>query len=266
MCLAIAAKDNDGDMCLLLASISDKPVMVLCGGNDLDGQGIRVPGGLRTHAEVARAEGHYGLAFQLTGEIRNNSGGARALRCRGPPPLASQRLFWRDDYRAHHRANEAYLAMRLEWHAHLQKCSRRARLELMVYRARPAIKVGIAGAAGLVQQPAVNLMLPAVAVLAVLTFVSDNVGGAWTTSVVQSAQGPQAERPMLALVACTLALQLTQEIEEIAARNFSSDTAAQMSRIRVLEQKAAGGACEWLFGYCAFLKDWLLWGGDDDCD
>ena len=156
--------------------------------------------------------------------------------------------------------------MRLEWREHVGKCSRRARLELMMYRARPAIKVAIAGAAGLVEQPTANLMLPAVAVLAVLTFVSDDVGGAWTTSVVQSAQGPQAVRPMLALVACTLALQLTQEIEEIAARNFSSDTAAQMSRIRVLQQKAAGGACKWLFGYCAFLKDWLLWGGDDDCD
>ena len=178
--------------------------------------------------------------------------------------MASQRLFWRDDYRAHHRANEAYLAMRLEWQAHLEKCSRRARLELMMYRARPAIKVAIAGAAGLVEQPAVNLMLPAVAVLAVLTFVSDNVGGAWTTSVVQSAQGPQAVRPMLALVACTLAQQLTQEIETGAGRHAYCDRALQLRRIRDVQrirdvrQTAAGGGCEWLCGYCDFLRDW--WG------
>jgi len=136
----------------------------------------------------------------------------------------------------------------------------------MMYRARPAIKVGIAGAAGLVQQPAVNLMLPAVAVLAVLTFVSDDVGGAWTRSLVQSAQGPHAHRPMLVLVACTLALQVTKEIEEIACRSMSGDMEQQMSRIRVVQQKAAGGACEWLFGYCAFLKDWLVWGGDEGWD
>jgi hypothetical protein len=136
----------------------------------------------------------------------------------------------------------------------------------MIDRARPAIIIPNVAAAGLVLQPAAGLMLQPYAVSRVLSFVPDDVGGAWTRSLVQSAQGAHADRPMLVLVACTLALQLTQEIEEIAARNFSSDTAAQMSRIRVLQQKAAGGACEWLFGYCAFLKDWLLWGGDDDCD
>ena len=225
-----------------------------------------MPGSWRTHAEVARAEGHDLLAFQLAGEIMYNKGGARALRCRGPPPLASQKVLWRDDYEAHHKANEAYLAMRLEWHAHLEKCSRRARLELMIDRARPAIIIPNVAAAGLVLQPAAGLMLQPYAVSRVLSFVSDDVGGAWTRSLVQSAQGPDAKRPMLVLVACTLALQLTQEIKEIASRSMSGDMEQQMSRIRVVQQKAAGGACDWLFGYCAFLQDWLVWGGDEDWD
>jgi hypothetical protein len=104
----------------------------------------------------------------------------------------------------------------------------------MMYRTGPAIKIAIAGTAGLVLQPTAGLMLQAYAVLNTLSFVPDDEGDAWTRSLVQSVQGPHADRPMLVLVACTLALQLTQEIEEIATHNFSSDTGQQMSRIRVV--------------------------------
>ena len=88
---------------------------------------------------------------------------------------------------------------------------------------------------------------------------SHDVSGARTMSAVQSAQGPQAARPMLALVACTLARQLTKEIEALPAPNSGVFGAldAHEIHIRFLEQKAAGGRCEWLLGYCAFLRAWL---------
>ena len=249
-CLALCANEGVDDMCLVLASI----------GADLGG-GIPVHdslGGWRTHAEAAAAAGHRRLAFRLAGEIRGNAGGCCRLPCIGPPPLESRKLFWRDDYQIHRAAYEGYRALRVEWREHIGKCSGRARLVIRMHRARAGIGIPIQGAAGVVLQPTAGPMLPWDAVLRVVAFVSDDEGGAWTAlRVVQSALGPQAPRPKLVLVASTLASQLTKELEELGKFD-PVDTRAQMARIRTLEQKAAGGGCEWLAGYCSFLRDWLL--------
>jgi hypothetical protein len=236
ICLALAAKADAGDLCLTLASI----------GADLRGRipiplGAPIPGEWRTHAETARDAGNLRLAFRLTGEIRGPIGGYYALPCKGPPPLESQKLFWRGD--SERNEYEAYCALKLEWRAHIRKCSWRARLVLLTH----------------MLQPTAGLVLPEDTVLHVMAFVSDDVGGGWTMSAVQSAQGPQAARPMLALVACTLARQLTKEIEALPAPNSGVFGAldAHEIHIRFLEQKAAGGRCEWLLGYCAFLRAWL---------
>ena len=85
-------------------------------------------------------------------------------------------------------------------------------------------------------------------------------GYAWA---VQVAGWPPSATPRLALVACTLAQQLTQEIETRAG-HADCDRALQLRRIRDVRQSAAGGGCEWLCGYCDFLRDW--WGGGGHMD
>ena len=116
---------------------------------------------------------------------------------RSPPPLYSRKLFWRDEQAAFvcygsTRPDEAYRAMRLEWRVHVAQCSRRARLELMLGRASPAVNPGIQGAVGLV--------LPPETVSGVMAFV---LPAHYTTRA-----GPPATGPRLALVACTLAYNL----------------------------------------------------------
>jgi len=260
LCLNIAARENDGDMCLLLASIDGAD---LCGGNDLDILGVQKE--WRTHAEVAGSCDNSLLAFHLRGEIRNNNGGAVVLRCRGPPPLNSKALFWQDDYAAfvsdgNTRADRAYRAMRQEWRVHVAQCSRRARLELMMARASPAMNPAIQGAVGLVLPPdavncvmtfaqgAVGLVLPPDAVSGVMAFV--------LPAHYTARAGPPATGPRLALVACTLAYNLMQEIE--------GQNGADMSTIMDVQQIADRGNCDWLVGYCEFLRDW--WGGGGHMD
>jgi len=242
-------------MCLLLGSIDGAD---LRGGNDLDGQGDQVD--WRTHAEVAGAMGHRRLAFNLRGEIRNNNGGnnggAVVLRCRGPPPLNSKVLFWRDDYAAfvsdgYTEADRAYRAMRQEWRVHVAQCSRRARLEMMMAHATPAMNPAIQGV--------VALVLPPDAVSCVMAFV---LPAHYSTTAGPPQGGPPWPRwatggPRLALVACTLAYNLMCEME----RQSGTD----MSPIRhVQQQMAARGDCLWLDGYCEFLRDW--WGSSGDMD
>ena len=126
---------------------------------------------------------------------------------------------------------------------------------------------------------ATGLTLPADAVARVMTYVSAAryvTPAAWPHDVrvctgtpgyawaVQVAAWPPSATPRLALVACTLAQQLTQEIETGAGRHAYCDRALQLRRIRDVQrirdvrQTAAGGGCEWLCGYCDFLRDW--WG------
>jgi hypothetical protein len=219
-------------MCLLLGSIDGAD---LRGGNDLDTQGVVEK--WRTHAEVAEAMGHRILAFHLRGEIRNNNGGAVVLRCRGPPPLNSKALFWRDDYAVfvsdvNTRADRAYRAMRLEWRVYVAQCSRRARLELMMGRASPAMNPAIQGAVGLV--------LPPDAVSCVMAFV--------LPAHYRTRAGPPAAGPRLALVACTLAYNLMKVIEGLNGTDISP--------IMDVQQIAAEGDCDVLVGYCEFLRDW----------
>jgi ankyrin repeat protein len=271
LCLNIAASNGDGDMCLLLGSIDGAD---LRGGNDIDTHGVKVE--WRAHADVAEAMGHSTLGFHLRGEIRGNMGGTVVLRGRGPPPLNSKVLFWRDDYAAfvhdgNTRTDQAYCAMRHEWRVHVAQCSRRARLELMMAKASPRVNPAIKGVLGLVLPPdavssvmtflkwPVGLVLPSDAVSCVMAFV---LPAHYTSRAGPPTAGPRwptwaTGGPRLALVACTLAYNLVQEIEGGYWTDMSPITHVQ-------QQMAARGVCEWLDGYCEFLRDW--WGSSGDMD
>ena len=191
------------------------------------------------------------------------------LRCTGPPPMCSRKLFWRDEHAAFvgygsTRADEALDAMKVEWEGHVAQCSRRARLEMMMARATPATRPW---AAGLVLPPAAGLKLPADALCLVISFVAPAHYGTPfytpTPALWGVIPGAQAAGPRLAHVACTLASEVTGDIEQLSRTvDVQHMAGIALQPIRDLQQMVAGEDCKWLYGYCDFLMGRYGRGGE----
>jgi len=193
--------------------------------------------------------------------------------------LFSTTLFWRDDHAAlagygSTRADEALDAMKVEWKGHVAQCSRRARLEMMIARATSAIRPGLVlafgddgGAAGLVLPPAAGLKLPADALCLVISFVAPAHYGTPLYTPAPALwgvfPGAQAAGPRLAHVACTLASEVTGDIEQLSRTvDVQQMAGLALQPIRDLQQMAAGEDCNWLYGYCDFLMGRYGRGGE----